>query len=233
VRPILLLAEWGDPRMHGLGFDLTYPWGSYHRLKEVWRGAPASAFVASELEELAGLPEGGFRMRFTTNHDETAWDEPPVSLFGGVAGARAAFVAMALLPGPPLVYNGQEVESPQVLGLFGREPVRWDQPGGDEARTFYRRVIQLSRDHPELATAPVLMVATDAPDDVIAYRRGDVVVLVNARPTAVRVTPTDPTTGDPVPLHGARELLSSSALAAGPVELEGYGAAVVEIRRVR
>jgi glycosidase len=39
-RPILLLAEWGDRKMHQLGFDLTYAWDMYSSLKAVWRGAP-------------------------------------------------------------------------------------------------------------------------------------------------------------------------------------------------
>jgi glycosidase len=223
--PILLLAEWGDVRMHGLGFDLTYPWGSYHQLKEVWRGGRASEFIAGELEELADMPAGGLRMRFTTNHDETAWDEPPVSLFGGSAGARAAFVAMALLPGPPLIYNGQEVESPQTLGLFVREPVQWDQPGADEARAFYRSVIDLSRGHDDLALGALDAVETDTPADVIAYRRGGVVVLVNARDRPVRVAVRD---GD---LDGALDLLSGRALDGGPVALPSYGALVLELRR--
>lgn len=221
--PVLLLAEWGDPKMHDLGFDLTYPWGSYHLLKETWRGRPAWEWVEAELAELAELPPGGLRMRFTTNHDETAWDEPAVTLFGGPAGARAAFAAMALLPGPPLIYNGQEVESDQTLGLFVRDPVQWDRPGAEDARAFYRRVIDLSRTHDDLALAPLALVETDAQDDVIAYRRGDVVVLVNARPRPVTVNVRD------VDLAGARELLFGGTHAGGAVELEGYGAAVLEV----
>jgi glycosidase len=222
--PILLLAEWGDPKMHDLGFDLTYPWQSYHLLKEAWRGGPAVEWVESEIAELAALPPGGLRMRFTTNHDETAWDEPAVTLFGGPAGARAAFVAMALLPGPPLIYNGQEVESDQTLGLFVREPVKWEQPGADGARSFYRRVIDLSRSHDDLALAPLELVETNAAGDVIAYRRGGVVVLVNARARPVTVTVRD------VDLGGASELLFGGTHAGGAVGLEGYGAAVFELR---
>ncbi|OYV66775.1 MAG: hypothetical protein B7Z72_10730, partial [Gemmatimonadetes bacterium 21-71-4] len=97
-RPILLLAEAGELEMHRLGFDLTYAWDSYGRLKAVWKGAPAGSFVGAEVADMRAMPPGGMRMRFTTNHDETAWDNPPVILFGGSAGARAAFVAMALLP---------------------------------------------------------------------------------------------------------------------------------------
>jgi glycosidase len=223
----LLLAEWGDPRMHDLGFDLTYPWGSYHRLKEVWAGGAASAFVQAELQELASLPDGAFRMRFSTNHDETAWDAPPVTLFGGPTGARAAFVAMALLPGPPLLYNGQEVESPQTLGLFVRDPIEWDRPGADDARDFYRRVVRLSRGHDALAVGRLEPVETDAPADIIAYRRENVVVLVNARDRAIRVSVTG------VQLQGAEDLLHGGTHPGGAVELGPHATAVLEARRSR
>jgi glycosidase len=221
--PILLLAEWGEPRMHALGFDLTYPWDSYHRLKAVWRGEPAATFVARELEDLASLPAGGMRMRFTTNHDETAWDEPPVTLFGGPAGARAAFVATALLPGPVLLYNGQEIESPQRLPLFEREPVDWDRPGAGEARAFYRRVVELSRTHPDLVSAALDAVETDRPEDVIAYRRGRVLVLVNARPRPVTVTPRGGIA------EGARVLLGGAPGSGPSVALPPHGAVVLEL----
>src|ERR1041385_4781010 len=79
-RPILLLAEWGDLKMHRWGFDLTYAWESYSNLKAVWGGKSAVSFVRRELVDLAAMPHGGMRLRFTTNHDETAWDKPPVPL---------------------------------------------------------------------------------------------------------------------------------------------------------
>ncbi len=151
-RPILLLAEWGDLEMHRVGYDLTYGWDSYKRLKAVWRGTAASTFVRDELADLPKMPPGGMRMRFTTNHDETAWDDPPLKLFGGSAGARAAYVAIALLPGRPLLYDGQEVESPQKLGLFERQPIVWNQPQASKARAFYASVVKLARTEPALVT---------------------------------------------------------------------------------
>ena len=225
-RPILLLAEWGDLKMHRLGFDLTYAWDSYSRLKAVWRGAPADTFVRSELADMRAMPPDGMRMRFTTNHDETAWDNPPVTLFGGAAGARAAYVAMALLPGRPLIYNGQGVESPQKLGLFVREPIAWDQPDAAGARAFYRRVLQLARTDSAFVAGDFREIETSAPDDVIAYRRGDAVVLVNARPREVRFAVTG------FELDRARDLLSDRTLRGDSVTLPAYGA-VVLARRAR
>jgi glycosidase len=221
-RPILLLAEWGDPEMHRLGFDLTYAWDSYDRLKAVWQGAPASSFVTGELADMKAMPKGGMRMRFTTNHDKTAWDDPPTKIFGRGAGARAAFVAAVLLPGRPLLYNGQEVESPQKLPLFERELVRWDQPGATEARAFYARAIELARTEPAFVSGDFRAIQTSAPKVVIAYRRGDVVVLVNARSRPVKVTVSG------FKVDGARDLLSKRTQQGDSISLLAHGVAVLK-----
>ena len=220
-RPILLLAEWGDRRMHRLGFDLTYAWDMYSSLKEVWRGAPARTFVERAVADADSMPAGGMRLRFTTNHDETAWDNPPVVTFDRTAGARAAFVAAALLPGRPLIYNGQEIESPQKLRLFYRDPIDWSQPDTAGTRAFYRRVLTLVRTESAFVTGALGDLATTAEDDVIAYRRGEAIVVVNTRPRSIglRVTGFD--------LRGAHDLLSDSVQRGDSLVLAPYGAAVL------
>jgi len=221
-RPILLLAEWGDLKMHRFGFDLTYSWDSYSRLKAVWKGASAASFLPRELDDMGAMPPGGRRLRFTTNHDETAWDQPPVTLFGGAAGARAAYVLMALLPGRPLLYDGQEVESPQKLGLFVRDTVAWAQPDSGTVRAFYRRVLQLVLTDSSVVAGDFRPLETNAADDVIAYARGGAVVLVNTRNHAVAVVVTG------VNVNGTRDRLTDRAQASDTVALAPYGAVVLE-----
>jgi glycosidase len=225
-RTLLFLAEAGELKMHRLGFDLTYGWDTYSRLKAVFRGAPADTFVRAELRDLAAMPAGGMRMRFTTNHDETAWDNPPVTLFGGAAQARAAYVAIALLPGRPLLYDGQEVESPQKLRLFERDSIEWGQPGADSARAFYSRVLQLARTNPAFISGWFRELATSTPGEVIAYQRGTALVLVNAQPHGVRVMVTD------VDVDGARDLLTGRTQYGDWVSLPAYGAVVLAPRPV-
>jgi len=221
-RPLMLLAEAGGLEMHRAGFDLTYGWDGYGRLKSVWRGAPVDSFVLGVLADQQEMPAGGMRMRFTTDHDETAWDRPPVVLFGGSAGARAAFVAMALMPGRPLLYNGQEVESPQKDSIFTREPIVWKQPHAAEARAFYAHVVHLARTDPAFLRGDLRRVVTSDSNDVIAYARGGALVVVNARNADARITVTG------FEVKGARDLLSGHAQHGDTISLPAYGALVLE-----
>ncbi len=220
-RPILLLAEWGDRRMHRLGFDLSYAWDMYSTLKEVWRGAPARTFVERAVADADSMPAGGMRLRFTTNHDETAWDNPPVVTFDRSAGARAAFVAAALLPGRPLLYNGQEIESPQKLRLFYRDPIDWSRPDTAGTRAFYRRVLTLARTDSTFVTGALRDIETTAEDDVIAYRRGETLVVVNTRPRSIGLRVSG------FGLDGAHEMLSGRAQRGDSLVLAPYGTAVL------
>jgi hypothetical protein len=145
-----------------------------------------------------------------------------VKTFGRGAGARAAFVAVALLPGRPLLYNGQEVESPQKLGLFESQPIAWDQPGAAEARAFYAAVLKLARTEPALLGRDFRPVQTSAAKDVIAYHRGKLVVLVNPRPRPVRFSVTG------FQVKGSRDLLSNNAPSSDTISLPAYGTAVLK-----
>ena len=130
----------------------------------------------------------------------------------------AAFVAMALMPGRPLLYNGQEVESPQVLNLFEPQPVAWEQPGAAESRAFYTRVVGLARDS-AITGHPLSPIETTAPQEVIAYARGDVAVLVNTRGKEVKFA---------LPrANGARDLLSDGTQQGDTVALGPYGTRVL------
>ncbi len=67
-RPILLLAEWGDPEMHRVGFDLTYAWESYDRLKAVWQGGAGVQLHQGRAGGHAGDASGW--------HAHALYDEP-------------------------------------------------------------------------------------------------------------------------------------------------------------
>ena len=133
LKPIVMLAEESRFRIHEPGFDLSYPWPEYEALTSVFAGASATELMEEVDQQLRRLAPGALRIRYTTNHDETAFRGTPAELFGGVDGAQAAFVLMASVAGVPLLYNGQEVGSADRTDLFDKDPINFDQNPADPA----------------------------------------------------------------------------------------------------
>lgn len=182
-QPLLMLAEGHEDWLYDVGFDLTYDWPLYKAMIAVFRdNAPADTLL-SFLNDTSRL-----RMRLTTNHDETAWDDTPDQLFGGMRGALAAYSIVAALPGAPLIYNGQEVGSPNRTGLFDREPL--PQLPGDPTLQAYRDALTLRRAFSPLRSMEIRAHGV-GPDAVLLERTESderVLVLVNVRNREVEVT---------------------------------------------
>jgi len=196
VKPVMMLAEGTEPELHRAGFDVTYAWNTYNALKQIWDGAPATTLFDALSEEEAEFPDGAERLRFTTNHDETAWDATPLDLFGGTDGAQAAAVVAATLPGLLLLYNGQEVGDTQQLPLFEKVTIDWNADAG--MRAFYDDLLDRRASDAALASDAFEPVDHDASNDVLAYYRGTGddrrLVAVNVRDR--EVTTTLPGVGD-------------------------------------
>ncbi len=188
VRPdLLMLAEGQEPGLYAAGFDLTYDWPVYTAMKEVWRdGKPVSA-IADALRADDARYGDRVRMRFTTNHDETAWDRPPPVLFSGTRGAEAAYWTVGLLPGVPLVYNGQEGGSTIQTGLFDRDPLPRPDPA---IREVYDTTLDLRARYDVLRRGTLALLDSGSPD-VLLFERilgaERVLVAVNTRSVASNI----------------------------------------------
>jgi 1,4-alpha-glucan branching enzyme len=146
-RPIML-AE-GDRADHfQAGFDLIFGWHFYGVLQAVFGGDPAWRLAAENRSSYLSVPPDGDILRFTTNHDESAWHATPPQLFGGQEGALAAYAAMLFTGGTPLLYSSQEVGRVRTLPFFSRDPIDWQARPPVQAR--YRTLLQAYRALPAL-----------------------------------------------------------------------------------
>ena len=126
AKELIWLAEGGSNNLFSAGFQMNYAWNYYSKLKEVFQNNhSANTLITVHESEYAGLAEGKQKLRFTTNHDESAWDATPMVLFGGEAGALAASVAAIFPGGVPLIYGSQEVGVTQNVPFFTNQPVNW------------------------------------------------------------------------------------------------------------
>ncbi|MBW6490631.1 MAG: alpha-amylase [Lentimicrobium sp.] len=125
-RNLILLAEGGRSDHFNAGFQMNYAWDFYGRLKAVWNGQDAKGLYTTHVSEQSKVPAGKFKLRFTTNHDESAWDATPITIFKGQQGALAASVVATFMGGVPMIYGSQEVGRVNTLPFFSNSPINWE-----------------------------------------------------------------------------------------------------------
>ncbi|HLO55068.1 MAG TPA: alpha-amylase family glycosyl hydrolase [Saprospiraceae bacterium] len=180
-RDIIMLAEGARKDHFNAGFEINFGWEFFSKAKSIFKSnQSASEFLAAHQSEYAGIPSGTHRLRFTSNHDECAWDDTPLGLFGGKNGSVAAFVATAYMGGIPLIYNGQEVGCPVKLPFFSKSPIDW-KTNPDMLKT-YKKLIAIRLSNAALRSGSLEQFAHN---DIVSFRRksgtNEVFVLVNTR----------------------------------------------------
>lgn len=137
-RDFIFFAEGNRNDHFAAGFDLSFGWSYYGALLNVFNGGPATNLQSAHNAEFNNTPTGKSWVRFTTNHDQSAWDGSPVDLFHGIKGATAASVINAFSGGVPLIYGGQEVGTPDPVPFFYNSTTNWY--ANSTMRTAYEKV---------------------------------------------------------------------------------------------
>lgn len=183
-RNIIMLAEGARKDHFDAGFQMNFGWDYFNKNKAVFKNnQSAQGYTQTHLSEYANIPSGKHKLRFTSNHDECAWDDTPLGLFGGKDASMAAFVLTAYVGGVPLIYNGQEVGCPVKLPFFSKSPINWSTNA--DMLQQYKKIIALRSSNPAL-TAGTLESYSTADICVIRRKSGnnEVLVLVNVRNSA-------------------------------------------------
>lgn len=177
IKPIIMLSEGTIPEHHVEAFDLTYSWNVYDVLGKVIAGStPVSIFDTILRTEKMQFPGGSLRMRFNTNHDKNAWDAPAVVKFTP-HGAMATAVLTFILPGVPLIYNGEEAGNDKRLDLFDKVDIDWSK--NPDFRSLYEKLTSLRARHPALRGGNYVSLKNSGGKNVFSFARtsvGDVVI---------------------------------------------------------
>ena len=181
-REFIMFAEGAKKDHFSSGFALNFGWNFYGKLKDVFnQNAPASVLSAANEVDYNGIPANAHVLRFTSNHDDNAWDNTPLHIFKGKQGSLAAFAITAYMGGVPMIYTGQEVGHPGQLSFFERTPFDWTI--NPEMTAEYKKLITFRKSSNAIKNGS--MVPYNSNDDIVAFKRvsgtEEVLVLVNAR----------------------------------------------------
>jgi glycosidase len=189
-RDIIMFAESERKELLTVGFDMIFGWRFYTGLKETFsEGQSTSAIVEAHQEEYTGLSAGKHVLRWTSNHDQNAWETTPIEQFNNKDGAMAAFVITAYMDGVPLVYSGQEVGFPEQLSFFEGNANKIDWNINADYKAEYERVLKLRQESSALRRGELAIHNTN---DVMAFEKttpeDTVLVLVNVRNNSIQYT---------------------------------------------
>ncbi|HDL18200.1 MAG TPA: DUF3459 domain-containing protein [Bacteroidetes bacterium] len=167
VKPdLFFLAEWEDPELHLNAFHATYNWTFYFKILDVAQGkCSADEMLNAFLFKYHTFPQNSVRLNFIENHDE----KRAMKLFGKQK-QRLFSSLIFMLPGLPLIYNGQEAGYSSFLSLFNRRPMRWRNVDREVYR-HYRDLIALRKRIPALRAGTVAKIDLQVPEQVIGFFR--------------------------------------------------------------
>lgn len=212
-RRFILFAEGSRWDHFDAGFDLNFAWSSYSILKQVWQGQTPQNFLNNRLIQTNSSPTGKYWLQFTTNHDESAWDATPVTLFGGINGALAASALTLMSGGPHLIYGSQEVGVAQTIPFFSRSAINW--LANPALLGAYRNMMAFYGQHPAARSGTTI---TYPDPDIAAFSKHSgtdtVLALINTRNRMVTYEVAQSLRGS-VWTHGFTKALVNAPASAG------------------
>ncbi len=163
VKPIFMLAEAEVPDLLNTGsFAADYGWAMHHVFNDIAATQGANTDATAKLVQ-GNVVEGkkeqilryatdidmalariykknkkGFKMHFTSNHDENAWAGTEMMRMGD--GHLAFAVLAATFDGIPLIYSGMESGMNKRLNFFEKDNIEW---GDYKYAGFYKTLFDL------------------------------------------------------------------------------------------
>lgn len=169
-----------NQRIDSCGFDYDYAWSFQGAMARLCR----RGFNTDTLKQICqrfldkSAKVKNRRMVYLTNHDQN-YNDGGNTLRKFYGEHRYGLSVLEFtLQGMPLIYNGQEIGDPDTLNYFTDAKVKWQRVDHKMLNTI-RTLIALHHQQPSLAeTAPVEFLDTND-SNVLAWKRNNVVVMVN------------------------------------------------------
>lgn len=180
INPALfMLAEAEDPSLQINAFNMYYGWRFHHIMNGIASGKyNTDTLRAYFSRDIHKFPNNTIPMNFTSNHDENSWNGTEFERLKDYTRQMAALTFV--MPGMPLIYNGQEVGFNRRLEFFEKDIIDWKD--SSDYTVFYKKLIDLRKENPALSAIKfngLSEIKTSAPDKIFAFIReaGDNIVI--------------------------------------------------------
>ena len=198
---VYMLAEAEKPELNETVFDSYYAWDFHHKMNMVAQGKESVDSLRSSLQRMySRFPSYAIPMFFTSNHDENSWNGTEFERMGDAAKTFAVLTYM--LPGTPLIYNGQEVGLSHRLEFFEKDFIDWNDTGG--FGEFYKTLNNFKKQHKALQSqekdGEMTEISNDQSSMVWSFKRtngeSEIICLFNLSPESLKVNFNEELPGD-------------------------------------
>ncbi|MDN5342383.1 MAG: cyclomaltodextrinase / maltogenic alpha-amylase / neopullulanase [Oceanotoga sp.] len=123
-------------------FDVTYDYDGFEYIEDYFKGLINFSYYINHLNvQKAIYPSKTLKLRFLENHDTCRI----CSIFSGKNIVKNWTIFYCLLPGPSLIFSGQEIMSKKSLKLFDKNSIRWEE-GDYEFLSYFKKMIKIIKD---------------------------------------------------------------------------------------
>lgn len=196
IRPdIFMLAESENPDLMSKAFDMNYAWELHHLMNALAKNeVKADSLWRFYEKKNSQFSKEDIQMIFTSNHDENTWAGTEFERMGDAAPSFAALTYV--LPGMPLIYNGQEAGFNRRLAFFEKDSIDWAKSQLDKYSALYRNLDELRKGNKAIWSGidggDLVKVENNVPDKIFSFVRSkdkdQVVGVFNFSPQMVDVT---------------------------------------------
>ncbi len=171
IKPVFMLAEAEQTDLHKQAFDMTYAWKMHHIMNAIAaKKQNADSLRKYFLDASKEYPKSAYRMTFTSNHDENSWNG---TVFERMPKSYKTFAVLTfMVPGMPLIYNGQEAGLDKRLEFFEKDEIKWKD---FETAQLYTKLSKIRKANPALYSGDyggdIRFVDVDKFDQVFAMKR--------------------------------------------------------------
>ena len=171
IKPVFMLAEAEKPELMKKAFDMQYAWEGHHILNGIAQGKKTVKDFDAYIEKTRkNLQPDDIYMNFTSNHDENSWNGTEYERMGDAVETFAALTYV--MPGIPLIYNGQEYDLNKRLRFFEKDTIPHSV---GKMMTVYEKLGKLKVENPALkggkTPATYARLKTSADDKILAFER--------------------------------------------------------------
>lgn len=168
---LFMLAEAEKPSLQENAFNMYYGWRFHHIMNGIAYGKyNIDSIRAYFNNDVKKFPTNTIAMNFTSNHDENSWNGTEFERLKDHTEQMAALTFV--LPGMPLIYNGQEVGFNRRLEFFEKDVIDWN--GNQYFTDLYQNLVRLRKGVPALSALnfnSFTEFKTSDPTSVYAFKR--------------------------------------------------------------